>query len=151
MARSQTAPTQIRFQPVKRGKKSRKRKRGPVASARIRELERRQHRLAELEEETRECYESILERYSLSMENQEDLKREWKLGLKVIAEYEDATPEDYLYLDIITYHSKPLSDYIDAEIGEVFWRANFDLANALGLALITIDEAGNINGEIIGY
>jgi hypothetical protein len=25
------------------------------------------------------------------------------------------------------------------------------LANALGLALVTIDEAGNINGERVGY
>ena len=85
------------------------------------------------------------------MVDQKDLEREWKLGLKVIAEYEDATPEDYLCLDIITYNSKPLSDYIDEEMGEASWRACFDLANALGLALITIDEAGNINGEIIGY
>jgi hypothetical protein len=36
-------------------------------------------------------------------------------------------------------------------VSEAFWRASFNLANALGLALITIDEAGNINGERINY
>ena len=144
---------------MKRGKKSRKRKRGPAARVRIRELEhrqreleRKQHRLAELEEETRADYESVLERYPLSMEDQADLEREWKLGLNVILEYENATPEDYLYLDIATYDSESLSDFVDdTGVPEEFWRASFDLANVLGLALITIDEAGNINGEIIGY
>ena len=34
---------------------------------------------------------------------------------------------------------------------EASWRASFELANALGLAMVTIDEAGNINGEIIKY
>ena len=159
MARFQTAPIQIRFQSVKRGKKSRKRKRGPAARVRIRaleyrqrELERKQHPLAELEEETRADYENVLERYPLSMEDQADLEREWKLGLNVIVEYEKATPEDYLYLDIATYDSESLSDFVeDTRVPEEFWRASFDLANVLGLALITIDEAGNINGEIIGY
>ena len=137
---------------MKRGKKSRKRKRGPAARARIRELEREQHRLAELEEETRGDYESILERYPLSMEDQADLEREWKLGLKVIFEYEDATPEHYLELYVETYDSEPLSGFVeDTGVPEAFWRASFDLANVLGLAMITIDEAGNINGEIVGY
>jgi hypothetical protein len=136
---------------VKRGKKSRKRKRGPAGRARIRELGRRQHRLAELEEETRECYESVLERYPLSAEEQKDLEYEWKLGLETIADYEDATLEDYLYLDTGTYESEPLSDLIEWGVSEAFWRASFDLANALGLALVTIDEAGNINGERVNY
>ena len=143
---------------MKRGKKSRKRKRGPAARARIRanelfaqELERKQHRLKELEEETRECYESVLERYPLSAEEQKDLEYEWKLGLEVIADYEDATLEDYLYLDTGTYESEPLSDLIEWGVSEAFWRASFDLANALGLALVTIDEAGNINGERVNY
>ena len=136
---------------MKRGKKSRKRRRDPAARARIREFERRQRRLLELEEETRECYESVLERYPLSAEEQESLEHEWKLGLDVIAEYEDATLEDYLYLDIATYDSEPLSDLMEWGVSEAFWRASFDLANALGLALITIDEAGNINGERINY
>ena len=136
---------------MKRGKKSRKRRRDPAARARIRELERRQRRLLELEEETRECYESVLERYPLSEEEQESLEHEWKLGLDVIAYYEEATLEDYLYLDVATYDSEPLSDLIEWGVSEASWRASFDLANALGLALITIDEAGNINGERINY
>ncbi|RKU12535.1 hypothetical protein C6503_17255 [Candidatus Poribacteria bacterium] len=128
---------------MKHGKNSRKR---------IQELERRQRRLLELEEETRECYESVLERYQLPIKDQEDLEREWKLGLNVIVEYEDATPEDFLYLDIGAYNSEPLSDLVgDWGVSEASWRACFDLANALGLALITIDEAGNINGEIVMY
>ena len=137
---------------MKRGKKSRKRKRGPAARTRIRELEHKQHRLAELEEETRADYENVLERYPLSTEDQADLEREWKLGLKVIFEYEDATPEHYLELYVETYDSEPLNDFVeDTGVPEAFWRASFDLANVLGLALITIDEVGNINGEIIGY
>ena len=71
--------------------------------------------------------------------------------MDVIAEYEDATLEDYLYLDIATYDSEPLSDLMEWGVSEAFWRASFDLANALGLALITIDEVGNINGERINY
>ena len=136
---------------MKQGKKSRKRKRSPAARARIRALERRQRRLLELQEETRECYERILERYPLSEKEQIDLKQDWKHNLTVIAEYEDATPEAYHDLFIYTYDSEPLSKYIDSEMSEAAWRAYFDLANALGLAMITIDEAGNINGEIIEY
>lgn len=144
---------------MKRGKKSRKRKRGPVTQARIRERERwiqererKQRRLTELEEETRECYESVLEQYPLSEEDQQNLEQEWKLGLEVIAEYEDATmPIDYHDLFIYTYDSESLSDYAYSEMDEVSLRASFDLANALGLAMITIDEAGNINGEMIEY
>ena len=144
---------------MKRGKKSRKRKRGAASLARIRakerfaqELARKQQRLKELEEETRHCYESVLERYSLSEDDRLSLENEWKIGLEVIAEYEDATPDDYYDLFIHTYDSEPLSDLIiESGIDEVAWRSSFDLANALGLALITIDEAGNINGEIIEY
>ncbi len=151
---------------MKRGKKLKKRKRGAASRARVREnlaqeqadeiywqkRERKLQRLKELEEETRECYESVLERYPLSMEDREDLEREWKLCLNVIADYEDATPEELLDLGIITYNSEPLNEMIeDWGISEASWRANFDLANALGLALIQIDETGNINGEIVGY
>ena len=143
---------------MKRGKKSRKRKRGPVTSARIRnrellmqELERKQHRLKELEEETRECYESVLKQYPLSDKEQQELERDWKIGLKVIATYENATPDEYRDIITYTYDSEPLSNYIDSEMEGTSWRASFDLANALGLALITIDEAGNISGEMIEY
>ena len=151
---------------MKKGKKPKKRKRGAASRARIRkklarerdnqilwqERERRLHRLKELEEETRECYESVLERYSLSNADRNELEWEWKLGLKVIFEYEDATPEELSYLDILTYDSEPVSELIE-EIGssEAYWRASFELANALGLAFVTIDDAGNINGERIGY
>ena len=144
---------------MKRGKKSRKRKRGAASLTRIRAKERfaqerarKQQRLKELEEETRSCYESVLERYSLSADARLSLEHEWKIGLEVIAEYEDATPDDYYDLLIHTYDSEPLSDLIiESGIDEAAWRSGFDLANALGLALITIDEAGNINGEIIEY
>ena len=145
---------------MKRGKKSRKRKRGPVSRARIRakelfaqEREREQQRIKELEEETRECYESVLERYPLSERDRGFLENEWKIGLAIIAEYENATtPDDYHDLFIHTYDSEPLSDLIaESGIDEASWRSSFDLANALGLALITIDETGNINGEIIEY
>ena len=136
---------------MKRGKKSRKRKRGSAARARIREIERRQHRLAELESETRSCYERVLERYPLSEEEQQALKQEWKIGLEVIATYEDATPDECRDIITYTYESEPLSKYIDAEMDEASWRASFELANALGLAMITIDEVGNINGEMIEY
>lgn len=151
---------------MKRGKKSKKRKRGAASRARVREnlarerateifrqeRERKLQRRKELEEETRECYESVLKRYPLSREDQEDLEREWKLGLQIIADYEDATPDKLLDLGITSYNSEPFSEYIEGSgIPEASWRAGFDLANALGLALIQIDEAGNINGEIIEY
>lgn len=151
---------------MKRGKKRKKRKRGVASRARVRanlawerdneiyrqKRDRKLQRLKELEEETRECYENVLKRYPLSMEDQKDLEREWKLCLNVIADYEDATPEELLDLGIVTYDSVPFSEYIeDSEISEASWRASFDLANALGLALIQIDEAGNIKGEIVEY
>ena len=145
---------------MKRGKKSRKRKRGPAARARIRakelfaqELARKQQRLKELEEETRQCYETVLERYPLSEDERLSLEHEWKIGLKVIVEYEDAkTPDDYYDFFTNTYDSESISDLVvDSGISEVGWRSSFDLANALGLATITIDEAGNINGEIVEY
>ena len=153
---------------MKREKKPKKRKRGPASRARIRanlaqgrntkillqKTERILNRLKELEEETRECYESVLKRYSLSMEDQEELEREWKLGLQIITDYEDATPEELAFLDILTYDSD--SDTVSELIEvwgrpEAYWRASFDLANVLELAFITIDEAGNINGERVGY
>ena len=136
---------------MKRGKKSRKRKRGPAARTRIRQLEYKQRRFKELKEETRECYENILERYPLSVEDQADLAREWELGLRVLVEYEDAIPEAYRDFGTAIYNSRPLSDFIDSEISEMAWRSSFDLANALGLATITIDEAGNVSGKIINY
>ncbi|RKU12026.1 hypothetical protein C6501_11575 [Candidatus Poribacteria bacterium] len=146
---------------MKRGKKSQKRKRGAASRARARlegkkfvvqALERKLNRLKELEEETRECYESVLKRYPLSREDQEELEFEWKLGLQIIADYEDATPEELSSLYIQTCESEPVSELIE-EFGspEAYWRASFELANALGLAFITIDEAGNINGERIEY
>jgi len=143
---------------MKKGKKSRKRKRGPVLRTRIQDyelqvqkLEHKRCRLMALKAETRACSESVLERYSLSMEEQEELEREWKLGLELNVDYEEAPPEAYLDLYIHTYKSEPLTDLIDWNYSETAQRASFDLANALGLALITIDKAGNINGEIVEY
>lgn len=166
MARFQTAPTKLGGSPVKRGKKPKKRKRGAASRARLREnlaweraneiyrqeRERRLHRLKELEEETRECYESVLEPYTLSNADRNELGREWKLGLNIIADYEDATPEELLDLDIFSYDSEPISELAEEmEYSEASLRASFDLSNALGLSMIKIDEAGNVNGEKIGY
>ena len=136
---------------MKRGKKSRKRKRGPASRTRIRQLEYQQRRFKELEEETRESYENILERYPLSVEDQAELAWEWELGLRVLVKYEDAISEAYRDLGMAVYNTRPLNDFVDSEISEMAWRASFDLANALGLATITIDEAGNVSGEIINY
>lgn len=151
---------------MKRGKKRKKRKRGAASRARIREnlaweraneiyqqkRERKLHRRKELEEETRECYESVLEQYTLSNAERNELEREWKLGLDVIADYEDATPEELLDLDIFSYDSEPFSKLAEElEDSEASLRASFDLSNALGLSMIKIDEAGNINGERVGY
>ena len=151
---------------MKKGKKPKKRKRGAASRARIKknlaqerateilwqEQERRLQRLKELKEETRECYESVLEQYSLSNLDRNELEWEWEQGLEVIFEYEDATPEDLSFLYIQTYESEPISELVE-ESGcpEAYWRASFDLSNTLGLAFITIDEAGNINGERVEY
>jgi len=161
MARSQTAPTKLGGSPVKRGKKPKKRKRGAASRARIRlqgkefvaqALERKLNQLKELKEETRDCYESVLEKYQLSEEDQKELEYEWGLGLQMIADYEDATPEELLDLDIFSYDSEPISELAE-ELGspEAYWRASFDLSNALGLSMIKVDEAGNINGERVDY
>ena len=146
---------------MKKGRKPKKRKRGVASRARVRlqdrefvsqALKRKLNQLNELKEETRYCYESVLEKYPLSEEDQEELEYEWGLGLQIIADYEDATPEELLDLHIETYNSEPLSCYIENdETPEEFLRASFDLANALGLAFITIDEEGNINGERVSY
>lgn len=146
---------------MKKGKKPKKRKRGAASRARVRlqgkefvakALERKLNQLKELKEETRDCYESVLEKHQLSEEEQEELEFEWGLCLQIISDYEDATPEELLDLQIETYNSEPLSYYIEnEETSEEFLHASFDLANALGLALITIDETGNINGERVMY
>jgi len=144
---------------VKKGKKRKKRKRGAASRAGIRYkeeiqrlLKQKLQRFKELKEQTSHYNESVLEKYTLSLVEQDDLEYEWELGLQIIVEYEDATPEALRNLDIVTFNSKPISDLvIDAEITEDYFRASFDLANALGLSLITIDENGNINGEIINY
>lgn len=151
---------------MKRGKKSKKRKRGAASRARVREnlareraneifrqeRERKLQRRKELEEETRECFESILGQYPLSNADRNELEREWKLGLDVIADYEDAPPEELLYLDIFSYNSEPISELAEEmEYSEASLRASFDLSNALGLSMIKVNEAGNINGERVGY
>ena len=151
---------------MKRGKKHKKRKRGAASRARLRknlawerdneiyrqERERKLQRLKKLEEETRECYERVVEKYTLSNADRNELEREWKLGLNVIADYEDATPEELLYLDTFSYDSEPISELAEEmEYSEAALRASFDLSNALGLSMIKVDEAGNINGERVGY
>ena len=45
-----------------------------------------------------------------------------------------------------------INDFLEFwDDSDTFWRASFDLSNAPGLSLITIDKAGNINGERINY
>ncbi len=151
---------------MKRGKKRKKRKRGAASRARLREnlawersneiyrqeRERRLYRRKELEEETRKCFESVLEPYTLSNADRNELEREWKLGLNVIADYEDATPEELLDLDIFSYDSEPISELAEEmEYSEAALRASFELSNMLGLSMIKIDEAGNVNGERVGF
>ena len=117
-------------------------------------LEQAPHRLKELEEEYRESFEKIISRYSLSASEREDLKHGLELGLEFIAMYEDATPEELKALrecQLNIYASESLSDYIDFELSEAFWRASFDLQNALGLGTVTIDVKGSINGETFSY
>lgn len=108
--------------------------------------------LKELKEETSHCFNSILEKYTLSLAEKNELEYEWGLGLQFISDYEDAPPKILLKLEIETYKSKPISDLlVDEEDTEDYYRASFDLSNALGLSLIKIDENGNVNGEIITY
>lgn len=148
-------------------KKRKKRKRG-VASRRRkirklqleryneskwREKEKRLHRLKELEEETQDTFDQIIASYTLSNEERQQLEYEWKLGLDVIFYYEDATPEELLDLPIDDYGGTTLSELVESWDGlsESFWRASYELSNALGLAMITIDAEGNISGDRIEY
>ncbi len=140
---------------MKKGKKRKKRKRGAASRAGLRnkeQVQRRLQRLKDLREQNLHHYQSILEKYTLSLEEKDYLELEWVIALQLIVDYEDATPEALRNLDIETYTSIHISDLvIDRDITENFYRASFDLGNALGLALITIDKNENINGEMIIY
>lgn len=88
----------------------------------------------------------------MTNKEREMLEYEWELGLQVIVDYEDETPEFLANLDIGIWESDNLSDVMDPVADtEGFWRASFELANALGLAMIKIDEDGNIKGDWINY
>lgn len=117
-------------------------------------LKQAPRRLKELEEEYRESFEKVISCYSLSASDRKDLKREWELGLKFVAMYEDATPEELRELrecKLHVYDSESLNDYMDFGVSEAYWRASFDLQNALGLGTVTIDARGSINGETFSY
>ncbi|MDE0681348.1 MAG: hypothetical protein OXI63_00415 [Candidatus Poribacteria bacterium] len=117
-------------------------------------LDRAPHRLKELEEEYRASLEKVISRYSLSASDRKSLKRDWELSLKFIAMYEDAMPEELRKLrecKLHTYASESLNDYIDFGGSEAYWRASFDLQNALGLGMVTINATGSINGETFSF
>lgn len=151
---------------MKRGKKSKKRKRGVASRIRIKNQttqlrgevifpqhsEKKLQRMKELDDENRHIFEKIIRRYDLSYDFLLWLEYEYKLGLSVIDDYEDATPDELEDLWLVTYDFQPLSEIVD-DTGEpeVYWRATFDLTNELGLSMINIDDDGNITGERIEY
>ena len=152
---------------MKKGKKSKNRKRGVASRKRKfrtfksehssdfdwREKEKRLQRLKKLEEETQNIFDKVIERYSLSSDEKIELEWEWELALDVICYYEDVTPDELKDLPINDYEGTTLSELVkDWEgLSESFWRASYDLSNALGLAMLTIDEDGNISGERVEY
>ena len=152
---------------MKKGIKSKKRKRGAASRRRKirklqleryneskwREKEKRLHRLKELEEETQDIFNKVIEPYTLSNAEKHELEFEWKLGLDVIFYYEDATPEELLDLPIYDCEGTTFSELVENwdDLSESFWRASYELSNALGLATITIGAEGNISGDRVEY
>ena len=142
----------------KRGVASRRRKIRKLQLERYneskwREKEKRLHRLKELEEETQEIFDKVIEPYTLSNAEKHELEFEWKLGLDVIFYYADATPDELQDLPIADYEGTTLSELVESWDGlsASFWRASYELSNALGLAMITIDAEGNISGDRVEY
>lgn len=151
---------------MKRGKKPKKRKRGVASRKRVENQttrmsgevifthhnKKKQQRMKELEDENRHIFEKVISQYELSYDLVLWLEYDFKLGLGVIADFEDATPEELEDLWLLTYESEPLSEIVD-DTGEpeAYWRATFDLSNELGLSMINIDDDGNITGERIEY
>lgn len=152
---------------MKKGKKPKKRKRGVASRKRVENQatpisgkvffpqhnKEKQKRLKELEDENRHIFEKVISRYELSSDDVALLEHEFKLGLSVIADFEDATFDELEDLWLLTYDAEPLSDMVDdtSETDEASWRASFELSNELGLSMINIDDDGNITGERIEY
>lgn len=120
-----------------------------------RKKEKRLRRFRELEEETQDIFDKVIEPYVLSLSSDEkiELEREWELALDTIFYYEDATPDELQDLPIGDHGGTTLSELVECWDGlsESFWRASYELANALGLAMISIDEEGNISGDRVQY
>ncbi len=152
---------------MKKGRKTKNRKRG-VASRKQkirnqkfdhhnesswRQKEKRLNRLKELEEETQDIFDKVIETYTLTIDEKRELEREWKLGIDEIFYFEDATPDELLELPIDDYETITLEELVEDWDGlsESFWRASYDLSNALGLAMIKIDEEGNLKGLRVAY
>lgn len=152
---------------MKKGRKTKNRKRG-VASRKQkirnqkfdhhnesswRQKEKRLNRLKELEEETQDIFDKVIETYTLTIDEKRELEREWKLGIDEIFYFEDATPDELLELPIDDYETITLEELVEDWDGlsESFWRASYDLSNALGLAMIKIDEEGTIKGLRVSY
>ncbi len=152
---------------MKKGRKAKNRKRG-VASRKQkirnqkvddynesswRQKEKRLNRLKELEEETQDIFEKVIETYTLTIDEKRELEREWKLGIDEIFYFEDTTPDELLELPIDDYETTTLEELVENWDGlsESFWRASYDLSNALGLAMIKIDEEGTIKGLRVSY
>ena len=118
-----------------------------------REEERKRHRLKKLEQETQEIFNKVIAPYTLSDDEKDMLRHEWEGGLYVIEDFEDTTPEGLLELPIDDHSGTTLKELVETWDGlsESFWRASYELANALGLAMITIDEEGTLKGLRVGY
>lgn len=116
-------------------------------------MKRNNNDCKELEDENRHIFEKVISRYELSPDNVSMLELEFNLGLNVIADNEDATPDELKDIWLLTYDAEPLSGMVDNtdETDEASWRASFELSNELGLSMIKIDEEGNITGEWVEY
>lgn len=151
---------------MKKGKIRKKRKRGVASRKQVENQttrmsgdvsfshhnEKKQQRLKELQVEHHHIFKKVISQYKLSADDVSWLEYEYKLGLCVIVDFEDATLDDLEDLWILTYDSEPLIEMVyDTGISEVFWRASFELSNELGLSMINIDDDGNITGERIEY
>lgn len=94
-----------------------------------RERESAQKRLKKLEEETQGLFDKVIQHYTLSDDEMDMLRHEWDIGLYVIDEYADATPEDLLELPIDDHGGTTLNELVVTWEGwsESFWRASYEL------------------------
>ena len=88
--------------------------------------EHKHQRLKELEDETRDTFEKVIEQYKLSSTDVYWLEFELKLCLGVIVEFEDAHPDDFEDLSILTFDSEPIHEIVvESGISETFLHASF--------------------------